>query len=561
MACIIMAFADGHSERREITVANGKALVKKESIPDNVLSIDFMPDGFAAKAGDNGFFLIPSIEGSHHAALTFFRERPDAEYVFPDSSMPVFGFSSEGKATLAIVVGMTYEYALVVEVKAGAYRMHPRFILNGERPYEDIEIIFFELHGADAGYAGMARRYRRHQLERGACSPLRERVARQPLLKEMARGPEVRIRLAWKPVPSPVDDQTEENEPPVHAELTFKQAGEIIDEFHRQGIEHAEFCIVGWNRGGHDGRFPDLFPVEPLCGTEDEFRALIQKAKAYGYLICCHTNVLEGYSISKRLDMDDVLINRDSSMKRGGNWGGGKSYFLCPKKAHEAYFSEDVKALKDLGLMGAHYLDVMSIFHPDACYHPEHRLNRREAAEWRSKTLALARETFGASASEGSWDFCARDLDYVLYAAFYLKEPNPPAICDEFVPFWFIAYHGIQLYNCFTASVNACAKSDKTLSLRNYAWGGRPLSYFNSKFICGVNPWGDEDIRYSSPEELRRTVAVIKADYDRYQRICDLQYEFIDDIEALDGSIIRTSFSDGTVLICDLENGTMKRSN
>ena len=32
--------------------------------------------------------------------------------------------------------------------------------------------------------------------------------------------------------------------------------GPIADELKRQGVEGAELQLVGWNRSGHDGRFP-----------------------------------------------------------------------------------------------------------------------------------------------------------------------------------------------------------------------------------------------------------------------------------------------------------------
>jgi len=564
MPSIVLHFADGRVENREAAIANGRFLARKDSIPDGVQRIDVMPEAFTAKAGDQGFFLIPSVEGSHHAATTLFKERQDIESAFNGNSMPVYGSRVNGKTTLAIVSSMSFEYSLIVGVKGGVYYLYPRFNLDGLRPYEDIEIRFYDLEGAEASYAGMARRYRKYQLERGACKPLRSRAAENPVLKEMAQGPETRIRLAWKPAPSTIEDQTEENEPPIHVELTFKQAEEIIDEYRRQGIEHAEFCLVGWNRGGHDGRFPDLFPVEPGCGNEEDLKRLIAKAKSYGYLICCHTNVLEAYSVAKRFKKGNLLLNKDLSPKRGGNWGGGKSYFLCPEKAYNEYFATDAQELGKLGFRGAHYLDVMSILGPDACHSPEHPLTRRAAAEWRSKTLALARESFGASASEGSWDFCAGDLDYVLYAAFRLNEPKErtPPLCDKFVPFWFIVYHGVQLYNCFTDTVNAFMKSDKTLPLRNYAWGGRPLVYFNSKFMSGgkgANPWGDEDLRYSSHESLRESVSAIKKDYELYKTLCDLQYEFIDDIEEIEGGGYKTSYSNGDVVVCDFSSLSVKR--
>ena len=47
---------------------------------------------------------------------------------------------------------------------------------------------------------------------------------------------------------------------------------EILRRFKAAGIDNAEFCLVGWNKGGHDGAFPDLFPVEKTLGSEDELR-------------------------------------------------------------------------------------------------------------------------------------------------------------------------------------------------------------------------------------------------------------------------------------------------
>ncbi|MBR4210808.1 MAG: hypothetical protein IKR84_00250, partial [Oscillibacter sp.] len=75
--------------------------------------IDVMPESFSAETGTEGFLLIPSIEGSHYSALTFFRPREDGEEIFPDSSMSFYACRRGRQAALAIVTGMKYEYALV----------------------------------------------------------------------------------------------------------------------------------------------------------------------------------------------------------------------------------------------------------------------------------------------------------------------------------------------------------------------------------------------------------------------------------------------------------------
>ena len=540
---------DGSERTGEIDAPADSLTIRKEEIPAGVKYVDVMPDYFSAETGTDGFLFIPSIEGSHYSALTFFRPRENCEEIFTESSMPIYACRRGNEAILAVVAGMKFEYSLVIGVRDGRYYLYPRFILDGKGAYENIEIRFLHLSGA-VRYPELAKVYRKYQLEHGACRTLREKAAERPVLKEFVDTIECRIRLAWKPVPSTIDEQVIGiNEPEVHAELTFRNVDDIISEFHKQGIGKVNFCLVGWNAGGHDGRFPDLFPVEPKCGTPGELEALTAKAKSMGYLITAHTNLIEGYSVAKRFNHDYVLKKPDGSDHRGDNWGGGKSYLLCPKMAYVHYLDQDLEELKRIGFQGEHYFDVFSICQPFSCSHPDHPLTRKEVAAWRCRIMKKAQETIGCIGSEGSWDFAAGVIDYVLYMVFFIKEKAVHPMCDEYIPFWNLVYHGITLYNCCAATVNANIKNDRRLNVINYAWGGRPLNYVNSRFIVGKNPWGDEDLRYFPTEQFRKDVAGIRKDFDFYQSIKNLQYEFIENYEVLPDGALKTTYSDGEIML------------
>ena len=544
-----LVMMDGSERDLPVPEPEDTITVPRGSLPENIKSLDLMPGYFTAGTTSGGWAMIPSVEGSHYSALTRFRQRDDVEEIFPDSSMSVFAWNTGNQAVLAIAEGMKYDYSLVLGVKNGIYYLYPRYILDGKAPYEDIRIRLIRFSGK-VRYPEMARAYRKYQLEHGFCRTLRDKTADRPVLAEYADTIECRVRLAWKPVPSTVDDQKiGVSEPPVHAELTFRDVDDIISEFHKQGIAKVNFCLVGWNAGGHDGRFPDLFPVEPSCGTEEELKALVARAKSLGYLITAHTNLIEGYSVGKRFSHDYVLRKRDGSDHRGGNWGGGKSYLLCPKMVYEHYLDQDLADLKRLGFRGEHYFDVFSIYPPFDCSHPDHPLNRKEVAQWRCRIMEKARDAIGCIGSEGSWDFAAGVIDYVLYMAFFFEEKAQHPICDEYIPFWSLVYHGITLYNCFAPSVNANIKSDRRLKVMNYALGGRPLNYVNSRFKAGGNPWGNEDLRYHPVEQFRKDVAAIRKDYDFYQSIKHLQYEFIEDYEILPSGAVKTTYSNGEVML------------
>ncbi len=214
-----LRLTDGSVRELPVTMNGNSAILRKKDIPADTDTIDMLPGFCDAKTGSEGFYVVPSIDNNGHAGQIFFSPRADQETEFNCNDMPLYVFHNGVSATLAVVAGMSLDYSLMTGIRDGVYYMFPRFILEGDGAYEDIEIKFFELTGKDASWSGAARRYRRYQLERGACTPIRERMKQFPVVGEAAMGPEVRVRLAWKPVPSPVPDQTEETADPCRHHL------------------------------------------------------------------------------------------------------------------------------------------------------------------------------------------------------------------------------------------------------------------------------------------------------------------------------------------------------
>ena len=530
-----------------------------EQIPAGTRDIEFPLDEFMAEGGDDGYYLMPtvSVQNTPSGLARFHKRLRNHEEAYRSNDLPVFGIRRGDSGYLAVVRGMPLDYTLVFGCNNNHYYMYPRFHFDGDAPFEAPEIVLLPLEGAEATWAGMARAYRAYQLASGACTTLAERGKKYPVVAESTRALPLRIRHAWKPVPPPVDDPIPGiDEPPVHVAITFKRAGEIIDRLHEEGVEHADICLVGWNIGGHDGRFPDLFPPEPLLGTEEDLKALIRKAKDYGYLIAGHANVLDSYTISRRLDKSDYLVDKDGSPVRGGRWGGGQSTYLCPKQAHLHYVAEDLEKLQALGFRGTWYYDVMSIIPPRACHHKGHPLTRRDAGEWRARSMALAREKIGASASEGEFDFLIGSLDYVLYVAIN-PSPRYSELVDEFVPFWHIAYHGIVTYNCSAATVNSMVKSDRNLFLINILLGGRPAAYYYAKFLSEGQHWmGDEDLTCGTQAEFDHGIERLAWAYKRFATVADLQTVFLNDITAPAPDQRIAHYADGTKVLCNFADKT-----
>ena len=539
------------------TETENRALVEKDDVAvftltrDEILSkraesVEITPDFATARKGDAGFWAFSSGEYG-----TFRCDEGQAS-CNRWQLMSMFGMQTPERTFVAIVRKLKYYFTTRVVASKGVYRMG--LALEKEmasHPYEDLEVEFRRLRGGEATLGGIARAYRKYQLDRGACKPLAERAAKNPVLKQGIDSVEVRVRQAWKPVPSPIPDQTPENEPKVTPYVTFDRVADIAREFKAQGVGQAEFCLVGWNIGGHDGRWPQVFPVEAVLGGEAKLRDCIRTVKDLGYLIVPHGNYLDAYRIADSWDGEWLLKDLDGvTTMHAGDWGGGRGYRICPQRAYEKFMSREMPRMKALGFKGLGYFDVVSVVNARYCGDPRHPLNGAEAAAWWGKGADLSRECFGGFASEGAFDHFVGSLDYGLYVSFNDPRKENVGLVDRMAPLPQLVYNGIFAMNPFTCSVNFTAQ-EPYWQLKLIEFGGRPAFYFYSKFRSTSNWMGDSDLVCATDEQLKSSVAKVKKGWDVYSQLSHLQYEFMTEHEKIADGIWRTSYANGEKIVVD----------
>ncbi|MBQ7666512.1 MAG: hypothetical protein IJS46_00765 [Kiritimatiellae bacterium] len=512
------------------------------------------PDFGRARKGESGWWFSPyGYYGEWNRESGVFRA------VKERMNMPMFGWATPRGAWLAVITSLRLYPREVVEARGGEYSVSCE--LSGELcrdPYEDFEIEFHPFP-AGTGYAALARAYRALQLKRGAVRPLRERAAENPALAYAAAAPEIRIRQAWKPVPSPMPHQQPENEPPVHVAATFGRVRDISRALHASGVERAELCLVGWNIGGHDGRWPQSFPAEPLLGGDEALREAIAAVRADGYQIVPHGNVRDGYEIADSWDAEWVIKDETGLPVSDpvNRWGGGLPYFVCPQRAYERFATKDIPRMAALGFKGLGYFDVVSIVEAPPCRDPRHPCSRADSARWWGRCADISRRELGGFASEGAMDHFAGSLDSVLYASF----DSPPAIeagrgdgnadglALRHVPIVQIVYNGIWLQNPFTNTVNFTVQ-ERYWQLKLLEYGGRPNFYFHSKFKSdGANWMGSGDLSCATDDALAASAAKIKEGCDIWAPFAPLQFEFMDDHRQLAPGVFETVWSNGARLV------------
>ncbi|MBR6602403.1 MAG: hypothetical protein IKK94_00130, partial [Clostridia bacterium] len=366
------------------------------------------------------------------------------------------------------------------------------------------------------------------------------------------------IRMGWKPVPPEIEEQTPENEPEMKVACTFSDVEELIDELKKLGVEKADICLVGYNKSGHDGRWPQLFPIEEKFGGEEGLKKLIKKAKDAGYYLNFHTNCVDAYSIADVFSEDIIMRHKDGSLSTHPvSFSAGKPYRLCPPSIFD-YFVSNLDKLTELGADGALYIDCLTVIAPRKCYDKRHPLNRKQWTAWMNRFFVEAKKRFGSVSSEGGMDFAAEVLDFALYSAWKVLGEKERAIVDDFVPLWQLVYHGIMLYNATTETVNYTVKGMEN-HLKQYEYGGRPSAYCFSRFQSGnVDFLGLEDIVLGEGDATKIAAEKI-AEMDReYKKHASTVLAFMDKHEKLSEGVYKTTYSNGTSVVCDYNDGSIK---
>ena len=534
----------------EITELGDRTLLtlKKETLQEYNTKIRALPELGLAHAGDEGYWIIPRNIAMSGDVQTFFTEREDTVFTLDRPIMSCYGIKTAERVCL-VRVDRNYHHYYEATVKDGVYSLAVLFdFTERDDVYDDVRIEIVELP-LDADYNDIARAEREIRLSRDEIVPLSEKCRKAPT--EYARKyPLIRIRMGWKPSPATVFQQTESNEPEMFVACDFARVRDIADELHRQGVKGAELQLVGWNRSGHDGRFPQLFPADPRLGGNEGLRKTIEHVKALGYRISTHTNTIDAYPIADTFTWDDIVVKRDGTYRRQGNYSGGYAYHVClPKQWKNTV--RDLPPLAAYGENGLHFTDVISIIEPDDCHSPNHPSSTANGVVYAQKIIEYTRGLFGGFSSEGCMDFALKNLDFGLYVCFgdgFGKKIIP--IADRLIPFFEITYHGTLLYNPTSPTVNYTIK-DACERLTLYMRGGKPAMYYYSRFRTGgaANWMGERDLICGTDEELRESVAKIKEAAEEYAPHADRQLVYMDRYDYLDSGLEVATYEDGSRVV------------
>jgi hypothetical protein len=437
------------------TVPAGQ-IVEQHGINRKLMELALFPEVMTSRVGEEGFFLLPCFSGTlvrfKDHAPTINRDRIYMEQTEWEklNLMNCFAMNRQGRSILGIVHKGDFNCHVVTEVnQKGVNRIYASFQLRRKEgqviKQEDKDVVYALASGRAAEYPGMALRYHAYLRSERGVSPLKDRMADNPVLNYSVKAMRTKIFMGCKRPSLP--DGSGIFEPMT----TCAQAGKILDRMKAEGLDRAIITLVGWNLGGHDGAYPTRFPIEPGIGGEEELRALIRKALGMGYQIVPHDNLTDGYRGAADFDPEYITRTEEGEPRVVGVWSGGQSFKMCPTVYYDRY-GQDVARIRDLGFAGHYLCDAQSCV-LWTCHDPRHPADEEQYALSLAKLTQIPRALYGAVSTEVGSAF---NLPFIDEAGIHSvgNVDNLIAMCpesfrrliDRVVPFYQIAAHGLIVY-------------------------------------------------------------------------------------------------------------------
>lgn len=291
-------------------------------------------------------------------------------------------------------------------------------------------------------YVSLCKHYRCHVKRRGRFISLREKIEATPKAARLIGSPVIHTGVAH--TVHPASHYYDKEHPGKNTyRKPFRAVSKELRNLRRRGIARAYFHLDGWGIEGYDSHHPDYLPPCPQAGGWSGLRHLANTCSDLGYLFALHDQYRDYYHNASTYDSANAVQCADGKVTSHAIWYGGPQSVLCARFA-PAYVLRNHQALRTHGIqVDGSYLDVFAIVPADECFHPAHRMNRRECLDLRAECFEIIRDLEGIASSEEPVDYAIPHLHLVHHGPFPIGEWlfGTKDIAVPTAPLWSLVYH------------------------------------------------------------------------------------------------------------------------
>ncbi len=259
-------------------------------------------------------------------------------------------------------------------------------------------------------YVQMAERYRNVLKEKGEFVSLREKIARTPAVAELSGSPILHTTVLYTDMRDPEKPEGKS------WQTSYQEHIANLEQFKKNGIDKLYIHLDGVGFRGYDNLEPDSLPLNTEAGGREGLLQYLKTAKEFGMLVVYHQQYRDYYLDAAGYNESLMKHNEDMSVPIDDYWAGGKNAILCPLRSWD-YVRRNNSYLDAVGAnVDGCYLDVFAVVPADECYHPEHKVSRKDCYELRRRCWGYIKNKWGITSSEEPVGWAVPYLDLTHHA-------------------------------------------------------------------------------------------------------------------------------------------------
>lgn len=292
-----------------------------------------------------------------------------------------------------------------------------------------------------ADHNTMCQIYKRYVKEIGHFTTLKEKAIRNPHVEDL-----IGCMFVHKGIKTHVSKNSDffdpQNPDKNNSLTTFKKREEEVKEYAKKGVKQLYYHLDGWAQPGYDNQHPDYFPICEEAGGQEGLHHLLDTMNTYGYLLGLHDQYRDFYHEADSYHEEMAVWDAHQHMPSHKYWAGGVQSYLCSSIA-PMFVKRNFEKLFQEGIYPhASYLDVFTCNEPDECYHPLHRVTRKESLAYREQCFAYLESKGILASSEEANDWAIEHLIFAHYGPYHSMMHAPDALTIGIdVPLFNLVYH------------------------------------------------------------------------------------------------------------------------
>ena len=412
-------------------------------------------------------------------------------------------------------------------------------------PETDVTVRYYPIAKEDADFVDVALRYQKHLVDAGVLTN-KAADADVPFYLDLFGGTVKKQSVAG----FPLSLQT--------AATTYEQAQYIINELVNRGVDNMIVTYEDFNKAGITSRISDSVDYASVLGGKEDFKALSDYCASIGATLAPSVDIQEyersGNGFSKtgasaiRVTKAYATIHTHERAF-GTPHDTRTSWYIMTPAYYQKAVDAIVKSYVQEGITAISLEQATNMLYSDFTANTKKMSSRQQAVAYLQACYQTIKDNGLTFVADACNDYAFKYVDYIRNVPLYSSNFD---VYDYDIPLYEIVIHGYIPYT--TKAKNASSSADE-LFLLSVATG-TPVHYE----VMYENPNEFTDCAY---DELFYTyyggwLDVAAAEYKLTQdHLKPLSDETIVDFEFVTPDVVKTTFSDGTIITADLENNTL----